>query len=106
MNDFSRWVEAIATTANVVCVLWLWRASRALASRRELQQIHERVTLLERDNQSRPGWDAFSSIKEQLGKIEGDLKALNATLRAHTETESHLRDSVDSIQRYLLENNK
>jgi hypothetical protein len=98
--------EAATTLINGLCAVYVWQARRMLASRNEMTALDRRVALIEKDNESRPGWGALRNISDRLGEIEGDVKALRATLDAHVDSVIHLRASIESIQQFLLEGKK
>ena len=68
---------------------------------RDLGKLGERMTVVERV--ASPEW--LSKVGERLGSVEGDIKEIKATLKLMQETQEHQRQSLDSIQQYLLEHN-
>jgi hypothetical protein len=94
--------DATATVVNAAFVGTVFYLRRQLASRNEMTNLDKRVSSLEQTRDTSPSWEVLSAIKESLGKLDGEMKALTARLDGYHEQNGHMREAVDRIQEYLL----
>ncbi len=98
--------DATATVVNAAFVGTVFYLRRQLASRNELGNLDKRVSSLEQTREDNPSWEVLTEVNKSLGKLDGDFKGLKATMEAHHEENKHMRETVNSIQSYLLEHGK
>ena len=103
----AQWVNAahvIAAVSTVICIgsavfMLLMRAS--FASRDEVEKLARRVLIIEQV--ASPEW--LRKVGDRLGGVESKLEGLQSTLTGMKENQDHQRQTLDSIQQYLLVHN-
>lgn len=90
-----KWAPLALSIINLGAYLILWIARGAFVSREEHMALDRRVLVVEGAVQSAPGWTPLNDIREKLGTLDGDVKAMRAEIKG-------TREIVGLIQEHLM----
>ena len=111
-SDIAAIAMAITAVAGIHLAGLRWLLDRRDASREglmgridhvdgQVDQLTERVIILEREKEGAPGWH-WETVDE-FRKLDGELRGLAVKIEGIKEEQGHQRDGIKRIENHLLE---
>ena len=99
ISHFAVFASTLICTGSAIFMV-VMRSS--FASKDAVTNLSTRVTIIEQV--ASPEW--LREVSRRLRGVEQKLEGLDSTLKAVKEAQEHNRESLDSIQQYLLEHDR
>jgi hypothetical protein len=110
LHQAREWLTMALLTINFIAAIVMVFIGMRRASKDALAAVDERVTVLDKrvtavelQADGAPGWEVLNDLKEKLGEIDGDVKALTATLRAVHSRQVSDGETMRTLNQFLLE---
>lgn len=95
-------------TLNFAALQWLLdrRAKKEHLEVERVNEIDRRVSVLEREHSSMPGWDAVTPLREQIAGVSEKVAVVSANVDEIRREQTNQRESIKRIEDHLLESSR